>query len=161
MPLVDDLKNASGLDLIRRRFLGLLGVGGVALSATGALSTLVRFLRPSVVYEPPSRFPVGPIDQMPEQGVVVLRERRLYIVRQGSKAFALSAVCTHLGCMTHFDHGRQFLCPCHGSRFDLDGKVLHGPAPRGLRRVKLEIEQGQMVVDLGAEPGPEVQLEDG
>ena len=45
------------------------------------------------------------------------------------KIHTVSAVCTHLGCIVHFNSAeRSWDCPCHGSRFDIDGEVLHGPA---------------------------------
>jgi glycine/D-amino acid oxidase-like deaminating enzyme/nitrite reductase/ring-hydroxylating ferredoxin subunit len=52
---------------------------------------------------------------------------------------AVEAQCTHLGCTLAFnDAEKSWDCPCHGSRFGLDGSVLHGPAVRPLRRVALE-----------------------
>ena len=48
---------------------------------------------------------------------------------------AVSAACTHLGCLVRWNPAeRSWDCPCHGSRFDVDGRVLHGPAVRDLRR---------------------------
>jgi glycine/D-amino acid oxidase-like deaminating enzyme/nitrite reductase/ring-hydroxylating ferredoxin subunit len=54
-------------------------------------------------------------------------------------AHAVSLRCTHLGCLVRFNRAeRSWDCPCHGSRFDLDGTVLEGPATRPLERKRLE-----------------------
>ncbi|GIX07562.1 MAG: hypothetical protein KatS3mg115_1965 [Candidatus Poribacteria bacterium] len=52
---------------------------------------------------------------------------------------AVTIICTHQGCQVMYD-GREFLnCPCHGSRFDLEGNVVRGPANRPLTRFEAEI----------------------
>jgi Rieske Fe-S protein len=46
---------------------------------------------------------------------------------------AVSLRCTHLGCLLRFNAAeRSWDCPCHGSRFDVDGRVLEGPAVQPL-----------------------------
>jgi Rieske Fe-S protein len=57
-----------------------------------------------------------------------------YVDEEGA-AHAVSPTCTHLGCLVSFNGvEKAWECPCHGSRFDLDGAVLQGPATRPLRR---------------------------
>jgi len=63
---------------------------------------------------------------------------------------AIYKVCTHLGCLYKYETTTErFECPCHGSKFHLDGtKILEeGPAPRSLDRFVMELkdESGQVV----------------
>jgi len=57
----------------------------------------------------------------------------------GKEAWALSRKCTHLGCTINY-HEKDALieCPCHQSRFSIEGRVLHGPAEKTLPRYKVE-----------------------
>ncbi len=58
---------------------------------------------------------------------------------------SFSAVCPHLGCIVRWNgEQKSFDCPCHGSRFDLEGQVIEGPTLAGLRRI--EIQQMDSVV---------------
>jgi Rieske Fe-S protein len=51
----------------------------------------------------------------------------------------VAPVCTHLGCQVNFNAAeRSWDCPCHGSRFAVDGSVLHGPAVHRLERKPIE-----------------------
>jgi cytochrome b6-f complex iron-sulfur subunit len=59
--------------------------------------------------------------------------------RSGSELVATSIVCTHMGCEVEVAGGGLSLaCPCHGSQFNADGSVRHGPAARPLRRYVVE-----------------------
>ena len=66
----------------------------------------------------------------------------VWLVRRGDAVTALSAVCPHLGCGVEAA-GEGFACPCHGSRFDRDGHVLGGPAPRGLDPLETRVTTGE------------------
>ncbi len=58
-----------------------------------------------------------------------------------------SAICPHLGCAIGYDEGkRNFLCPCHDSRFALDGAAQNGPSPRGMDTLPIEIVDGRLKV---------------
>ena len=60
---------------------------------------------------------------------------------------ALSAVCTHLGCVVAWKvQEQEFLCPCHGGRFSAEGKVLQGPPPRPLETFAVELLDDQLVI---------------
>jgi Rieske Fe-S protein len=58
---------------------------------------------------------------------------------------AFSAICTHMGCTVN-PAGKQFACPCHGSKYDAaTGAVLNGPAPKPLPAVPVHVAGGQVV----------------
>jgi glycine/D-amino acid oxidase-like deaminating enzyme/nitrite reductase/ring-hydroxylating ferredoxin subunit len=82
----------------------------------------------------------SPADLAPGAGAVVrVGHRRCAVYRDDDGVLhGLSARCTHLGCLVHFnDTEVAWECPCHGSRFAVDGSVLQGPANRPLERVEI------------------------
>ena len=70
-----------------------------------------------------------------------------YVRRTGDVLDARSAICPHLGCAVAFDRAaKNYLCPCHDSRFALDGAKLTGPSERGLDRLPLQVVDGRVLL---------------
>jgi len=149
MPLVDDLQlPLDERERTRREFLAAIGTAAVAVAGLGTGVTAVRFMRPEVLFEAPTRFRVGRPEDIPVGTLVVLPEQRVYLMRAAPGFFAMTAVCTHLGCLTRYEAEHNVIfCPCHGSRFATDGAVVNGPAPQPLPRLALTVESGVLVVD--------------
>lgn len=89
-----------------------------------------------------------PVSEIPTQGALVYRDQRLALLRDGAGVYALSLVCTHLGCTVTVSSGR-LSCPCHGSEFDRQGRVLKGPADKALRQLVVEERGGVVEVVAG------------
>ena len=105
---------------------GLLG-----LVAAGTGGALFKYMFPVVSYGTPKKFLV-PVDDLPEVGDELIFEDQKVILRRQSatEVAAISLVCTHLGCtVNRVETG--FLCPCHGSQYDSDGR--HRKRCRGWR----------------------------
>lgn len=55
------------------------------------------------------------------------------------KLYVVSPICTHLSCVVNWNNAeRTWDCPCHGSRFNYDGKIIHGPALRKLKKIDVD-----------------------
>lgn len=149
MTLIDDLsENVSDRELARRKLLGLFGSGALAAAMGGTVIAAIQYISPNVLYEEGSRVRVGRPEAIPPGTVLVLPRHKIYVIRSDEGFFAISAICTHLGCMTRWEAAdRSIFCPCHGSRFAADGTVQGGPAPRPLPRLEMTLEGGQIYVN--------------
>jgi cytochrome b6-f complex iron-sulfur subunit len=124
----------------RRKFITTLTL----LLASGGL--LVRYLTPRNSGNRRVLVSAAAVD-VPPGGALLFRNERLALLRDDNGFYALSLICTHLGCtVTVTDDSLS--CPCHGSRFDRQGTVLTGPADRALVRMKVEM-RGEMVEVVG------------
>lgn len=136
----------------RRSFLSWGGAGFVTLcSAVGvSFGAVIRFMIPSVFYEPPQLFKIGTPADFPYGAPTFLANEKIFVFRERDGGFAVaSAVCTHLGCTVNFfPSDDKFHCPCHGSVFSDTGNILHGPAPKPLNWFEVTLARdGQLQVN--------------
>jgi len=137
----------------RRTFLKLLFVGWAAFAAVvaGFGTMILRILFPNVLFEPKQSFSAGFVSDytVGEVSERFKKQHRAWIVRDSEKIFALSTVCTHLGCTPNWlQNENKFKCPCHGSGYYKTGINFEGPAPRPLERFKITLSpDGEIIVD--------------
>jgi cytochrome b6-f complex iron-sulfur subunit len=143
-------KIESGEPATRRSMMMWLSSFGLFGSAVLSIFSNLVFIKPRATYGQPQRFNIGKADAYPPGTRLALESRRVCIVRDGNKLAAISTTCTHLGCIIGLsDTG--FACPCHGSRFDQDGNVTGGPAPRPLPWFKISMApNGDLEIDKDA-----------
>lgn len=78
---------------------------------------------------------LGPVSQVPVGGGAVFADQQVVVTQPVAGTFqGLSTVCPHQGCQVNAIRDGAVVCPCHGSRFGLDGAVLEGPAQSPLAR---------------------------
>lgn len=137
-------------DMGRRQFMNLLSFGAVTGTAIGGLYPVIKFFIPTssgaagggvtakdalgndiIVSTYLESHPAG--DRSLAQG---LKGDPTYLVVTEDKTLAnygINAVCTHLGCVVPWNaNENKFMCPCHGSQYNSEGKVVRGPAPLSL-----------------------------
>ncbi len=136
---------SAGADPSRRDLAGLAGrlLAGAALGLAGLMSW--RFASWAPARRAPVLFPAAPAGDRPRARKV----DDVILIEDGERAWALSARCTHLGCaVVVADDGASLACPCHGSRYGLDGAVLRGPATGPLASLPhTRAEDGSHVVE--------------
>ena len=135
----------------RRTFLDYCLGGGIAAWAALTAYTALAFLWPtknSIGEEGGegttlalSEVPVGDSKKISYKGKPII------VIRTAEGVFALSAICTHLGCLVNWHSSeKQIACPCHAANFDLRGNVAGGPAPVPLQSYKAEIINDQIKI---------------
>ena len=154
--------NADVPDMGRRQFMNLLTFGACTGVAAGALYPVVSYFIPKSSGSAGagitakdklgndillSEFVDGrqPGDRSLAQG---LKGDPTYLIvseDQGIKSFGLNAVCTHLGCVVPWNASEdKFMCPCHGSQYNNEGKVVRGPAPLSLALVHTDVQDDKV-----------------
>jgi cytochrome b6-f complex iron-sulfur subunit len=133
----------------RREFMNEIAASALGIAGLGSIIVTYQYLSPNVLFEPPTTFRAGSPDLYAFNSVTFLQDQLVYIVRTAQGFYALSAVCTHLGCITQWKPElEQIACPCHGSKFRLDGTKIEGPAPAPLPHFAISLTvDGELLVD--------------
>jgi menaquinol-cytochrome c reductase iron-sulfur subunit len=148
----------------RRRGRGMtraiFAVAGTALAAIYAIPAF-RYLRGLRSRDDDSAVDAGPLADLPEdrpQRVALAlhgtdawseggARAGVYLVRSGQSVRVIDAACPHSGCAVDWNaEALEFRCPCHKSRFSLEGARLSGPSPRGLDPQSAEVRDGRVLV---------------
>lgn len=135
--------------ITRKRFLSRLGIytwlGSIGLALLGS----VRAAIPSVLPDPSLRFRIGHPNDFALGSARIFEQENVTVFRDDQGIFAISTLCTHLGCVVQRSE-EGFQCPCHGSKFDLNGEVTRGPAPKPLLSYAVaQSAGGALYVDRG------------
>lgn len=142
-------KTEPGGEVSRRDFFNEVALGALGIAGLGATTVTIGYLSPNVLFEPSTTFRAGNPDLYPVNSVTYLQDQQVYIVRTADGFYAVSAVCTHLGCITQWKpEANQIACPCHGSKFKPDGTKVEGPAPRPLPHFAIALTaDGELLVN--------------
>lgn len=141
----------------RREFLRRISIWTAITAGTLAAVSLLRQFVPRLTLHQ-RRFKIGKGAQYPVNTFTYIADRKLFIYRDHEGVRAVSAVCTHLGCIVEKkDEG--FECPCHGSTYNDSGKLLSGAATKDLPWFVLDRDvDGHIIVDQSRLAGPDEKL---
>jgi menaquinol-cytochrome c reductase iron-sulfur subunit len=153
----------TGASTTRRVFhLAVIYILGGVIALAMAIPTAIYLLIPPRARKPSDWIDAGDISQLkPGEPVELIFEqdrldgwklqsekRTAWVVKEAdNKIVAFGPQCTHLACAYHWEtDADKFVCPCHGSEFSIQGKVLAGPAPRPLDRYLTKIENNRLQI---------------
>jgi Rieske Fe-S protein len=121
--------------------IGASVLGGCASLVTRTVTPVDGTLRLALVHYPELTAEHGSLKVVPKGA-----SDPIYVLSLGNRRFAaLSPICTHLGCTVEIEESR-LVCPCHGSNYDREGRVLRGPAEQPLARYPVELAADDVLV---------------
>lgn len=130
----------------RRDFLGLAALGAMAAAFGLSILGMLKLPKAAVSASPAKKFNVAIPDTLADGEAFIPPGRNVAVFRDDEGVFAISTVCTHLGCIVKTS-ANGFDCPCHGSGFTKDGTVRKGPAPKPLPWLKVSRAGATITVD--------------
>jgi cytochrome b6-f complex iron-sulfur subunit len=124
----------------------MLSLWSMASTLLVALLGILRLPKAAVLPSPSKKFRASIPETLTAGTPFVPPGRSVALFRDADGVYAVSIVCTHLGCIVQ-PTGDGFSCPCHGSQFARDGSVTRGPAPRALSWLSVSASGDTVVVD--------------
>jgi len=116
-------------------------LGGCASLVTRTITPVDGALRLALVHYPELTADAGSLKVVPRGA-----PDPIYVLALGNRRFAaVSPICTHLGCTVEIEESR-LVCPCHGSNYDREGRVLRGPAEHPLARYPVELTADDVLI---------------
>ncbi len=97
-------------EIDRRAFFTKIGLGSLGIAAAGTIVFSYEYLSPNVLYEPSAIVNAGKVEGFAVNSVTMDVNSGIYLVRADEGYFALSMVCTHLGCLTAWNPRKRFEC---------------------------------------------------
>jgi len=134
--------------LSRRDWLGLTSLWAMGAALLFGVVGMMRLPKAAVLSSPSKKFRVALPDTLAAGEAFVPPGRAVSVFKDDQGVHAISTICTHLGCVVK-PGASGFECPCHGSRFALDGSVTRGPAPRPLPWLKVSVAGNVVTIDEG------------
>jgi Rieske Fe-S protein len=147
---MENLSQTVAVPRSRREFMAnmILGVG-TTLGLGSLAFRFLEYLYPVVLPIKLVEIPAGNVSEIPPDGVrlVHLPEGPVMLEKTDKEVRAFSAICTHLGCIIAWHpKEKEFICPCHGGRYDRNGNVVFGPPPRPLEKIQVKLHGDQVFV---------------
>lgn len=130
----------------RRDFLGLVAMGSMISAFVFSIFGMLKLPKAAVSASLSKKFNVSLPGTLVDGEPFIPPGRNVAVFRDGEGVFAISTVCTHLGCIVKASAG-GFDCPCHGSGFTKDGTVRKGPAPKPLPWLKVSQNGSAFTID--------------
>ena len=130
----------------RRDVLGLLSLWSMGLTLIFATVGMLRMPKAAVLPSPSKKFRVAIPETLAPGEAFVPPGRTAALFRDAGGVYAVSIICTHLGCIVK-PTAQGFECPCHGSAFAADGSVVRGPAPQPLAWLKVTPSGSTVIID--------------
>jgi cytochrome b6-f complex iron-sulfur subunit len=134
----------------RRNFLSRIIIAWFTIIILPIIYVILQYLIPPRLRESIlEKVVAGKVTDFPVDTGKIVKFNKIpvIVINTGDKFKAFNARCTHLGCIVEYRSDiKQFTCNCHGSKFDITGKNVSGPAGKPLQPLKVDIKNNDLII---------------